>query len=939
MYAHGRLDGTRESGDIRAMTLRAVVTSIRGMGFLVLLAFTADAHAAEPALLLKAIPSATTSATPAADTWELLKAEKVIARFPALSPALRRGTPRVQTSTIEGHPIAEVRIPIRGRSAEEVWIGDLRTVPAQTIWNGLTGPRDADEEASTFVEATAERIFEFQTAAQVSRCDGEAVQLFPRAWDFASRRFRPIVSNVPVAATTTITAHRGDPAMPTTRPLGGVRFTAASTTNSAGSDARALTAPNALNDGDPATIWSEGLGGDGRGEFLTARASAGQYRVRGLRIRPGDTTSPTAFKNRNRLKSITIAYGAAPKQRIDVDFPVDPAAAPADYRAPYWIPFPEPVETSCLTVVIREVYRGAEPGPASAGTTAIADLEIFTDVDSPAGLDRLIADTAAGGECQSRIPLLANLGDAAVLPLAQAILAASGARSPSGVTASAAGRECLVTALTALPEATKSAIAVDASVAALHGATSVEEKLLLGWMKRLPRPPVEAVAHVLRDPNASEADQKRAARVLAEFDVNETSDVLLAQIGRGTPDVRLALIQALGQSKALTVTRIEEALRPLRGSADAASTAREADLIRTIPAAVAHSGADRTASLATALVTIRGSLVATRPYETQARALAALGALGDSAAVGDLARVRAESPDPVLRFLAARELGAFASPDAQTALRLALTDGDPRVRETAAQGMGLVAPTAANAASENETALVTAAKNEPWPFARRAQVEAVSRICGTASLDLLQKAMERDVDEVRRVALLGLVRCRDPRAETWLLGTLKARNASATLRELAAGLMGDLPNLRDAPGALNAGIVNNDARRLQWAKTLAEQVLALVNEAEGDLAVEGVATSALRSLGSLGGPDAARIAAGLAKDRRHPYRRAAIDVLGQICDRGEGNATLTELAALADPELSMAAQSAIANCRDKAPGRAVRSDKSGSAPSAAPGAH
>src|SRR6185369_3477334 len=142
---------------------------------------------------------------------------------------------------------------------------------------------------------------------------------FPRAWDFESGRFRPVVSDLPPAAEQKLIARRGDPAMPAGRPIGGFHWIAASTTAAAGSDARALTAPLALDDGDPATSWAEGLGGDGRGEFLTARATSGGYGVRGLRIVPGDASSAAAYRARNRLRRFQIAFGPAPEQRFDVE--------------------------------------------------------------------------------------------------------------------------------------------------------------------------------------------------------------------------------------------------------------------------------------------------------------------------------------------------------------------------------------------------------------------------------------------------------------------------------------------------------------------------------------------------------------------------------------------------------------------------------------------
>src|SRR3569833_1157621 len=130
------------------------------------------------------------------------------------------------------------------------------------------------------------------------------------------RRQGSIVAPLPPPAPAKLTAVREDPAMPAGRPLGGVHFVAASTTSSAGTDARGLGAPTAQDDGDPRTVWSEGLGGDGRGEFLTARALSGPYHVRGLRIVPGDASKPAAFKARSRIKALSVAFGPAPARHF-----------------------------------------------------------------------------------------------------------------------------------------------------------------------------------------------------------------------------------------------------------------------------------------------------------------------------------------------------------------------------------------------------------------------------------------------------------------------------------------------------------------------------------------------------------------------------------------------------------------------------------------------
>ena len=83
---------------------------------------------------------------------ELRRQGAVLAKFTLQTPVAGRGQPLVRELSVEGHAIAEVRVPVRGRAAEETWIGDLSARPARPVWSGLTGPRDADGEASLYFE-------------------------------------------------------------------------------------------------------------------------------------------------------------------------------------------------------------------------------------------------------------------------------------------------------------------------------------------------------------------------------------------------------------------------------------------------------------------------------------------------------------------------------------------------------------------------------------------------------------------------------------------------------------------------------------------------------------------------------------------------------------------------------------------------------------------
>ena len=268
-----------------------------------------------------------------------------------------------------------------------------------------------------------------------------------------------------------------------------------------------------------------------------------------------------------------------------------------------------------------------------------------------------------------------------------------------------------------------------------------------------------------------------------------------------------------------------------------------------------------------------------------------MGSAGDP---GALAQLREKSDDPVLRYLATRELAALspaagAGVDVRPALRGALADGDPRVRETAALALGQLGD------NESAPALIAGAKQEPWPFVRRAELEALGHLCAPGAADLMLRAIAKDVDDVRRASLVGLTRCKDKRARAVLLKVVAHQNEGATVRELAAALLGESGDKDAAP-------------------QLATALRGLVNEAEGDLALEGVAATALRALARLGGPDAVGAAVTLAGDKRHPYRSTAVDALGTLCDPAAGRATLRALATGTEPSLAVAAQNAEKHC-------------------------
>jgi hypothetical protein len=194
--------------------------------------------------------------------------------------------------------------------------------------------------------------------------------------------------------------------------------------------------------------------------------------------------------------------------------------------------------------------------------------------------------------------------------------------------------------------------------------------------------------------------------------------------------VRAAVVGAIGRAPKLRGETVLD--RDRRGPHDGG--AREADLLRALPAVVKRDPGRRAEAV--------GSLRARAGARAQLRgARACRDGAGNAGGAGDpgaLAEVRERGDDPVLRYLATRELAALvpgAGVDSRPALRAALDDKDPRVRETAALALGKQGDT------QSAAALIAGAKQEPWPFVRRAEVEALGHLCAPGAAELMLRAI------------------------------------------------------------------------------------------------------------------------------------------------------------------------------------------------------
>jgi HEAT repeat protein len=758
------------------------------------------------------------------------------------------------------------------------------------VWQGSVGPEGPDGESTLYVEVGPYGLVRYHARAGVTRCDGKTAYLYPEVYDFKTRRFWPATSSVPRMpdGAPVLKASRTPPpgAKPNASALD-FRVLGASSQLGAGG-AGDLVAPTEVEDGKADTAWVEGLRGPGKGEFLTARASLSDGKVRAIRLVPGHPGSAKMFADFNRPKRIGILVGKERAFVAELEDPVKAGGAPGD---PYWIVLPEPVVSDCVSVVLIDSYAGR----IGSGNTAIAELAVLTEMDlTGGGVEGLAARVAAGGRAgEQAAGLLARVG----APAEQALLAE--AQKPG------ASAEALVRIRRVLAEIPAGAGELARGLAA-PGAHPADVTDFTRALAAIGRPAVDPLVEVMNDRRALEEGRARAAQALGGIGDAAAEKALIAAAGSGPRPVRRAIALSLGERPASSVDAVLEAATLAQGE----SPAREADLWIAVGRLGGRNAPEQSYETAMKIVARLGSA---RGYELRARLIEALAAcrMRNDFVVKALAAELA-SPMPVtpersgrrdeaervaLRRIAAAALGRVAGPPAREALAAATADPDPGVREAAADAIAAQPSNIAQAAVDPALARVLA--HDDWARVRRAAANALGTRCRDAApAASLRGAIRADPDvEVRRSALSALATCR-------------ARGVVALFLELAAE-RGQPVGVRSHAAHLLGGLGDHSATARMAAMLGRERERAF-----SDAGAIQVAAALAYALGALGDPAGgpALMAAAEESSAFPEIQAAAATGLGALCPPGAG-ALLRKLAGSAQHQVSTAARAAARRCR------------------------
>jgi hypothetical protein len=634
--------------------------------WVVLAAAHAAAQATPPPLAEQTVrlrhPVTVTVTAGPSDTHVAARAGRHVAEA-TVSVALTSAT--IERVDATSGPVAIVRA---GTSPSYVWVIAEHAGAPAIVWSGRTDLHgDPGERTADAIEVTDRTgdgradVVVGQVREGVSLCGSTPALSFPSGID-DSGVLRPVsitrVSGERVELTATTTSPG-----PTPPPLGSSLRMLGETSALGVGDISGLSAPRALTDGNPATVWIEGRGGAGSGELVVARVDAPRA-IRAVALVRGTADGMVA------PRSVFVVGDAGPALHVTLPETFDRA----------WIALPEPRTWTCLAIVID---RG--PSDDAALHVGLGDVEAYSELDFGGGLASLVDSLVEEGRDAEHVAdWLAHVGTPAIVALLESWerLSALGHRRAVRIAGAVRpGPEALhLLALAARDD--------DAEV----------RSAALSVLDRARPDSAETLVEL-----AAASDGEDAAQTLARsgaiVDIAPLLHALEADGGADRPQLRAAIASVLARSPH---TAADAALETWLASAPPSA-------IASLAVGVARERPD----LARDLITrARASTEFVDRYRLASAARQATPTADNDAWL--IAQAQPATAEWQVRDAALMAVGA-RSADATAA---GLRDTSPRVRRTAVTLLASVATSSPQ--------LIDRATHDPWPMVRVAALEALA---------------------------------------------------------------------------------------------------------------------------------------------------------------------------------------------------------------------
>jgi HEAT repeat protein len=688
----------------------------------------------------------------------------------------------------QGRRIVHVRVGVRG-SQDQAWEALLAGGPGgrTPIFAGRTGLGEGDpgERTGTAVEIAKGPASSYAlvgTLREDLRICGQARTLldpravYPGSLDLRSATVQRVSPEERASAAAIDAKDKG---AAFDKPLAALLVARGSSVGS--STGRELT------DGDAATWWHEDRPGVGQGEFVTMAAAS---RVPMARV---DVVLPPAAPGGGAGAPKSF-YLTTETQVFEVTLPDDAARKPGEV---YEVAFPEPVSTSCLSLVLDDAFARAATHP----DVGLAEIVGYSEFDAPGVTLEEVAKHLSGPR-----------GDAAAQVL-ERTPAALGVVAAAYDSLDALGR---ARAIDVAASADKCEDAAPLLVRAFCASGGTESEDVAGEAIRKAREKLErcpgaapTLAEAVRsDPPSRACLAPLLARLAPAAALAPLADAIAATPEADTK-TRAALRAAFGAALAAAPAG---SFAPVAGDTKRSAAAR-LEMFRAAEGRITEVRAEADAAISELL---RG----TPSMRVRYLALGPLGHLarsGDATAVGFLLAAVARDDQWPVRARAL-EVAAGLAP-AEGTIIAALNDPEPRVREAALSALA-GAPTPSPQATRAASAILG---HDDWPFVK---VQAIAVLMNAPaapqSVEALGAALEDPSARVRGAAIVALARA-GTAAANWraaLRKKLDDNDEDADVRSAAASALGALCD-RDSAGRLTelarplAGVAaDEDAREV-----------------------------------------------------------------------------------------------------------------------------
>jgi HEAT repeat protein len=646
-----------------------------------------------------------------------------------------------------GRSVAHVRVPTRGSGASGVaWEALLTAARPEPIFAGTTGLSKGDPGERTglairvVVAGSASRVLVGDIREDLRICGQTETLLEPRALDAASFELKPVevqrLSATEQSAATQLLAT--DKGAAFDAPLGKLLVAH----GSSDPDSWGIE----LTDGDVHTVWREKRPGTGIGEFVVMASPEGvpitriQFAVSSPgRVGPG--AIPKTFYVVTNAHSYRVAL---------------PEAAARKPGEVFEVAFPEPVETSCLALVLDQ----ATPGWLAHPEVGVAELVAFSDFDVAGATLDSIAEKLSGSQGLAAAQLLERSGAGGLAAVTKAYTALDSRGRALAVDVAAASERC-----------------EDAGPILARALCEKEGEAPRKALEKLERCPAAAaaLAQLLRTDASSRACIAPTLSTLSPVEALEPIGAALGDTPESDPSTRSILRAAFGRA-------LQRAgggrLATLLAAANGGPAAR-LEMLRGAEEQIDEAPAAADAAIAE-LLRADGS---TRVRYLVLGPLATLARAGDSVAKSRLLDALERDPEWPVRARAA-ELST-GLPEANGPLALAARDPEPRVRAAALVSLATSpGPDAVHAA-------IGVMAADDWSFVKMSAANLLAHAPASREVDdRLGLSLGDPLVSVRGAALVALARRRAVMWNHAIRDRLDDENEDIHLRAAAASALG-----------------------------------------------------------------------------------------------------------------------------------------------------